>query len=1120
MTPAPPTGPDAHPPTVVRGEPTHGSAAPSPGRLPAKIGPYEIEAELGRGGMGVVYRARDERLRRLVALKVLPAGSGSMEAQRFVREARSAARLEHPGIVHVYETGEADGRPWFSMEYVPGTTLDRVLRDPEKFGYRRTAHGGLEARAAADVVRRVAEAVEHAHAHGIVHRDLKPGNVLVREGDRAVKVADFGLAKDVTLDSDDRSARLTQVGMVFGTPGYMPPEQATGKVHQIGPRSDVYALGAVLFELLTGRVPFEGNTMAEILIRVISDEPPPPRQLDPSIPRDLETVCLKALEKRPEDRYPSAAALARDLQLFLAGNPVSARPLGAVERAARTLRRHRVPAAVAGAVVGLVLAGAFVIREFRIERDHARAEGQRWADDAEEARRAADAARIAAEGQARRLADAARIAAEAAHTSGADPAAASTSPAEPEALRALLERRIVTTEDPALVDLPEALRSLVVARIEALHARLVETLGALAGTLLSLRVEVDAEGRRAETVWKGAVVETDARRLLLRPGGGPDVIVPWVGIARAEYWTLAARHAVANKPARDRFDLGALALWAGRVAEARRELSEAAGDSEWKDPAERLLARLPEDPAEVAARAAEAEVRRRQEEEAERIAAERRKAELWAEEKRVEAAARLESAITEIEEDLRARHFDEAKHLLAAFLEGEGAGLSAEDRAEICGPVEALAKWWGVLCARLDALQDEPISWARTKGAEERGKLRSFDRKRIEAWIEPVEGPGGRMSVALLDLAPGVVPAISTQPGAERERAALCWALVLAWMGKAEAAAHEAASAGQPARAAFAFWGRRAGLLVEHEGSWAVRGEAEAKPPTSKPAAETRAGRISDARLRFVKKNDQGFEEYEHKETLIRLVLLPPGEFEMGAPADEPARQSGEARHRVKLTRYHLIGKYEVTNAQFRKFRRDHDSGTAGTARPESLRGDDQPALRVTWDDADAFCRKYGLRLPTEAEWEYAARGGDGRVFPWGEKWPPPNGCGNYGDTTATQAGIGWGQESTYADGIAASATVGRFPPNPFGLHDVGGNAVEWCSDWCWNYSGADEVDPQGPATGDRKVLRGGSYFVMNPQYMRCAGRYSQRPDLAPDNPRVDVTQIVGFRVAMDANSR
>jgi serine/threonine protein kinase len=286
---------------------------------------YEILEPLGRGGMGVVYRARQSRLNRLVAVKVILAGEHASEAslKRFRIEAQAAARMQHDGFVQVYDAGEHAGRPYLVMEYVEGGSLkDRLDGTP------------WPCRQAAEFVARLATIMHAAHEKQILHRDLKPANILFTRSDQ-VKVTDFGLAKLV-----DAAGAFTQSGEVLGTPSYMAPEQARGQIKEALPAIDIYALGAILYELLTGRPPFRGTTATETLLQVIGDKPAPPSLLNSRVSRDLETVCLKCLEKEPGERYDSAAALAEDLGRYLDNRSILARPPGWTDALLRSLS-HR-----------------------------------------------------------------------------------------------------------------------------------------------------------------------------------------------------------------------------------------------------------------------------------------------------------------------------------------------------------------------------------------------------------------------------------------------------------------------------------------------------------------------------------------------------------------------------------------------------------------------------------------------------------------------------------------------------------------------------------------------------------------------------------------------------------
>lgn len=308
-----------------------------PPDLPAD---YEIVRELGRGGMGVVYLVRQKSLGRLVAVKVLRPGEATFGRvlQRFLEEARHLARLRHANIVSVHEVGRAGDEPYFTMDYVEGEPLSALL------GRER-----LSPTQALALWKPAAEAVMHAHSQGIIHRDLKPGNVLV-DAQRRVYVTDFGLARDLT-----QSSQITRTGEVMGTPAYMAPEQALGQVDRIGEATDVHALGVVLYEMLSGEVPYGKDAPANVLVRLLKEEPPPLRRLDKRIPLELETICLKAMAKEPSRRYATVRALVEDVHRFEAGTPVLARRPGLVQRSLRAVRRHaKIIAAVAATAAAML----------------------------------------------------------------------------------------------------------------------------------------------------------------------------------------------------------------------------------------------------------------------------------------------------------------------------------------------------------------------------------------------------------------------------------------------------------------------------------------------------------------------------------------------------------------------------------------------------------------------------------------------------------------------------------------------------------------------------------------------------------------------------------------------
>jgi len=320
------------------------------------FGDYELLEEIARGGMGVVYRARQKSLDRLVAVKVLLASQFAKpeSVQRFHTEAAAIAQLQHPNIVAIHEVGEHEGQPYFSMDFVEGRTLAELVHERP-----------LPANRAATYLKAIAEAVHYAHQHGVLHRDLKPSNVLIDASDQP-RITDFGLAKRLTSDFGVRTSDLTLTGQVLGSPNYMPPEQATGKRGTLSRRSDVYALGAILYHALTGRPPFVGEGLAETVQQVLDVEPVSPRILNASVPRDLETICLKCLEKEPSRRYASAQAVADELGRFLRTEPILAHPVGFAGKAWRWCRRKPALATALGAVILVAVAGfAGILSQWR-----------------------------------------------------------------------------------------------------------------------------------------------------------------------------------------------------------------------------------------------------------------------------------------------------------------------------------------------------------------------------------------------------------------------------------------------------------------------------------------------------------------------------------------------------------------------------------------------------------------------------------------------------------------------------------------------------------------------------------------------------------------------------------
>jgi tRNA A-37 threonylcarbamoyl transferase component Bud32 len=423
----------------------------------AHLEDYDILEEIGRGGMGVVYKARHKTLKRVVALKMILSGNRASgnEVNRFRLEAEAAARLQHANIIQIYEVGEQDGFPYLALEYAEGGSLEKQI-----------AGNPWEPRPAAGLIRDVASAMHEAHTKQVIHRDLKPANILLA-GDGTPKVTDFGLAK--ALDSDSQLSRSNQV---VGTPSYMAPEQAAGESALVGPHSDVWALGAILYELLTGRPPFRGSTMYETIVQVGTIEPVAPTRLNPAVPRDLETICLKCLRKEPHKRYATARALADDLGRFLAGELIKARPPRPVERVVKWVRRK--PSQAALACLGILFVGTLGTGGVAYTRSLE--ERRALQDRSERERLEARAAKVALEAKEARL--------------------------EQDRIRADAQRRQEAAEKKALT-----------AAVQAKIEQQLKAAGELAAA--ATRTATKKDWTTAKEQWDKALAEADAARAAL-----------------------------------------------------------------------------------------------------------------------------------------------------------------------------------------------------------------------------------------------------------------------------------------------------------------------------------------------------------------------------------------------------------------------------------------------------------------------------------------------------------------------------------------------------------------------------------------------------------------------------
>ncbi|WP_439630550.1 bifunctional serine/threonine-protein kinase/formylglycine-generating enzyme family protein [Gemmata sp.] len=1009
-----------------------------PDELP-RIPGYEIECEVARGGMGVVYKALNVRLGRRAAVKMLLGGqyADPMARVRFLVEAEAVAQLSHPHIVGVHEFGQHDGQPFFALEFVDGGTLASLL----------ARSGALPPRDAAAVVAKLADAMTLAHSKGIVHRDLKPANVLLTAAGEP-KIADFGLAK---VGSSD----LTATGAVIGTPSYMSPEQAAGKTRDIGTATDVYALGAILYELLTGRPSFRGDSAMDTIRHVLTREPVALRAVNPRTPRDLETICLKCLEKKPERRYPTAAALHDDLRAFLGGRPITARPVGTIERVAKWGRRHP-GRAVAAAAVGvlLVTAGALAVRfEQRLVEQRVAAE-----------RGFAEATRQKArETRADALVDA----------------------------LALADTAVV----PRLVDDLRDLRDLAAGRLRDLAARPIDTKPGLHARLALL---ADEPGRAAELgdhLTRCRPEELLPVRDLLRPHAA--VVAPplWAALADAAAparvrvraaaalaglapgdprWARVAPplveeltrenplRAVAWAAALDPVRLHLLAPLLKRYPEARHRIASGRLDhqdlvaeaSAFDLTADLLATYADGRPVELAELAVTVDPRHH------RLF----DAEVFAHRAAIAPILRAELDRPWLPHPAARGAPDvpfDPPVAAAAGAAGERAGAVSSDAADAAARRQANAAaallklgepdaaWRGLrfpaggdpsargyLVRRLAAIGADPVLLARRFGDESDASARRA------------------LLLALGDYPPDDVPAADREP--------LVATLLRLYRTDPDPGTHSAIDWLLRRQ-----WGRAADL---------ARADAE-------QAAGGRAGAGW-----FVNREGQTY-----------AVVRGPVEFAAGSPAAEPARVAvREPAHLKRIGRSFAVATREVTVTEFLRFRPDHAWVERYRLDPES------PAVGVSFYAAAAYCnwlsRRDGLpedqwcyrpnasgeyaegmsmkpghlaltgyRLPTEAEWEYAARAGSAVAR-------------HFGRSSELLPRYAW-----YARNSDDRAwPVGSRRPNDLGLFDTLGNALEWVEDPALLAPGARVDDLEHGAhleVNDRvgRLLRGGSFDVAAP---------------------------------------
>jgi formylglycine-generating enzyme required for sulfatase activity len=1061
---------------------------------------FVLLGELGRGGMGVVYKATQTGLGRTVALKMLIAGPYADPAlrARFLLEAESVAALEHPRIVRVFAFGESGGHPYLAMEFVSGGSLAERLK----------ARGPLPPREAAELVATLAEAVAHAHSRGVVHRDIKPANVLLT-AENELRLADFGLAKVGRSD-------LSETGQVMGTPAYMAPEQAAGKIHEIGTAADVYALGAVLYDLLTGRPPFYGDSALVTLQKVLTLDPDRPRSLRSDIPRDLETICLKCLEKLPNKRYATADMLAADLRAFLDGRPITARPVGATERAWKWVKRNPGRAGAIAAAVLVLVGGAVAAYGVREQRaaDQLAAEKQR-ADDRIAAEEHRLAALRTAEEQARQKQRETRASDLVDALATADTAGVSrliddlkeyrdllSDKSEAASKLTALTRQPITakpglharlarlgnepnraTELAAYLPTCRADELLTLRQLLKPHAATVSP--ALWGVLTDEKAESGNRVRAASALT--GLTPDDARWNTVAPvvtelvvRENPLQVVVWAQALDPVRGALLAPLMKRYSPARDR-------IRSGKLDESALVAEAAAFDL-----TANLLARYALDrPAELAELAMTVDARHYT---------------LFRDSIRANKAAVVPILRAELARNALPKWAGSGE--IVSPLAALGGAPAVADILDPDALFDALAKRQGNAAATLLTLGEGESAWllfAFPKNGDP--GARSYLIQRLAAiGADPaalVRRFGAETDVSArraILIALGDFPVDLVPPG---EREPLVARLLALYRDDADVGLHSAIDWLLRQK-----WDKAKEITAIDAELAAARGRLVLVRGLASAGQSPPFGRMVGPLLPAppVGKKDW----YVNGEGQTYAVVRGPVEFTLGSPLTEPDRVViNEPPHRKRLKRSFAIGTKEVTNEQYLRFRADQFSEKRYSPDPDS------PMVSVNWYDCAAYCNwlsaregipenewcytpnkngKYdagmmvkagyltrtGYRLPTEVEWEYACRAGTVTSR-------------YYGRSGSMLTRYGW----VLANADTHAWPVGQLRPNDLGLFDTLGNALEWTEDPGGLYVTNqldDQEDPNEIIT-DRlaMVLRGG-LFIGEPQFLRSAARTASQP--------------------------
>jgi len=1057
--------------------------AAGPVQAQVQVPGYEILGELGRGGMGVVYKARHTGLNRIVALKMVLSGAHASgdDLMRFRTEAEAIARLQHPYIVQVYDIGNHEGRPYFSLEYCDGGSLERALRQRP-----------LEPREAARLVEQLAEAMHVAHERGIIHRDLKPANMLL-QGKAASsadidpgatvtlqkgivpKITDFGLAKK--LDE----ASQTASGAVMGTPSYMAPEQACGDTKMFGPHTDVYALGAILYQCLTGRPPFNAATAMETLMQVLHGEAVPPSELQPSVPRDLETICLKCLQKTAFRRYRSAGELAADLRRFREGEPIQARPTGRIERVVKWCRRRPTLASMllVGflAIIGVMVAGVIFTESLQRERDTALA-AQKAAETAQKEEEKAKQQAVKSEKEA--------IAAK----ELADEEHKKSQQAQRE--RAIAEVKPLLDGSPQTV--PTALKT-----IEPFYDTIAPTLREKLDEKEPADKDSPAHARwlRHRTRAALAVLPHDPsvvsflRKRLIAPSLPPDemalllsALAPHANDRAEPLWGELDRPGLT--PAERFRVLVALATfdpqnsqWAKVVGELVDPLlaSNSLHIAVWSKAVE---------PVKDALYMPLAQAYRTKPRESDRLTA----ASLL-----VDYEANNPAHLSALIVDADPQQF---ALLLPALRNKADASASALQEWIDRSPrplTDARARQQANAAAALFHLGHSEAVW-KMLGQTSPPEPRSYLIQRM----------------ALLQVEPALlIGRLKGEPNA-----AMRQGLILA-LGEYTEAKLPADLQKQIVPTLLEWYEKDPDAGVHSAIDWLLRHDKEG--PTPRLLDWKQAGSLAALDKSLAGKPlPKGQQWYVNKQVMTMSTFVPTT-FTMGSPADEVGRGRYEWQHQRRIGRTFAMGTKEVTVAQWDRFMKAYPK--VGHVYPaEFSPAADGPIIAVTWYEAVAFCRwlsdeegidekqqcypsvdeilkardankpvplpadflkRTGYRLPTEAEWECACRAGTNSARP-------------AGSADALLERYAW-----YLKNAEDQAwPCGQLRPNDAGMFDMLGNAYEWCQCLSLEYlkeqpKGLLEDDKIDSLLEEKPALRGGTLGVRASK-VRSAMRDQQEP--------------------------